>query len=280
MMTKKHPLIIGVRFSKVGRIYHFNASNTPSIETGDAVVVETSRGVQLGQVVQILNDPEKPLKGHWKSIDRQATPPDMMLRQQWQYKEEKVVAKCQSKIAEMGLSGIKIVTAEYSFDGARLSILFSNQAEEKVNLKSLRKAIQNMYSHSKVEMRQIGPRDVAKILGGMGACGLEKRCCSKFLVEFCSISIRMAKEQCISLAPTEITGMCGRLRCCLIYEYEHYRDMRKKLPKRNKRVKTPLGQGKVVEVIPLRESVIVDVVDIGKREFQGNEITLLGEQEK
>jgi cell fate regulator YaaT (PSP1 superfamily) len=106
-------------------------------------------------------------------------------------------------------------------------------------------------------MRQIGPRDVAKIIGGMGACGLETRCCSKFLTEFSPISIKMAKEQGISLTPSEITGMCGRLRCCLIYEYEQYVTARKALPKRNKRVVTPMGEGKVLDVAPMSSMVTV-----------------------
>jgi cell fate regulator YaaT (PSP1 superfamily) len=116
-------------------------------------------------------------------------------------------------------------------------------------------------------MRQIGPRDVAKILGGMGACGLETRCCSKFLTEFSPISIKMAKEQGISLTPSEITGMCGRLRCCLIYEYEQYVAARKELPKRGKRVVTPQGEGKVVDVYPLRNAVVVEIEGTGWREF-------------
>jgi cell fate regulator YaaT (PSP1 superfamily) len=106
-------------------------------------------------------------------------------------------------------------------------------------------------------MRQIGPRDVAKFLGGMGACGIETRCCSKFLTDFSPISIKMAKEQGISLTPNEITGMCGRLRCCLIYEYEQYVEARKTLPKRNKRVVTPKGEGKVIDVLPMSEKIVV-----------------------
>ncbi len=104
--------------------------------------------------------------------------------------------------------------------------------------------MQRIYPRSQVEMRQIGPRDVAKLLGGMGACGIENRCCSMFLTEFSPISIKMAKEQGISLTPTEITGMCGRLRCCLIYEYEQYVEARKNLPKRNKRVVTPRAKAR------------------------------------
>ena len=168
-----------------------------------------------------------------------------------------------SKSVELNLVGIKIVSAEYSFDGSRLTILFSSETEEKYDLKSLRQDMQKMLAPSQVEMRQIGPRDVAKMVCGMGACGLETRCCCLFLTEFSSISIRMAKEQGISLTPTEITGMCGRLRCCLIYEYDTYVEARQKLPKRNKRVRTPQGEGKVVDVIPLRGAVMVDLPEVG-----------------
>ncbi len=122
--------------------------------------------------------------------------------------------------------------------------------------------MQKQHPKSQVEMRQIGPRDMAKILGGMGACGMENRCCSKFLTEFSPISIKMAKEQGISLTPQEITGMCGRLRCCLVYEYEQYSEARKELPKRNKRVVTPLGEGKVVEVNPLQMTIRVEIQDL------------------
>jgi cell fate regulator YaaT (PSP1 superfamily) len=137
--------------------------------------------------------------------------------------------------------------------------MFSTETEDKVDLKSLRKDMQKIYPLSQVEMRQIGPRDVAKLLGGMGACGLETRCCSKFLTEFSPISIKMAKEQGISLTPTEITGMCGRLRCCLIYEYENYVAARKELPKRGKRVVTPDGEGKVLDSFPMRNVVLVEL---------------------
>jgi cell fate regulator YaaT (PSP1 superfamily) len=158
-----------------------------------------------------------------------------------------------------------------------LSILFSSETEDKVDLKSLRNDMQKAFGPSQVELRQIGPRDVAKLLGGMGACGLETRCCSKFLTDFNSISIRMAKEQGISLTPSEITGMCGRLRCCLIYEYQTYCDCRAQLPKRNKRVVTPDGEGKIINLLPLQLSVMVDVVDLGVRTYSKDDIRLAEE---
>jgi cell fate regulator YaaT (PSP1 superfamily) len=250
--------IIGIRFHKTGKVYHFDAGSSGDLRIGDFAVVDTSRGRQLGEVVQILSDPPPPPEGTWKSIQRRATPRDLVLRQLWQHKELEAMINCRAKAAEMKLEGIKIVAAEYSFDGSRLSFLFSTETEGKVDLKQLRNAMQRVYPRSHVEMRQIGPRDVAKLLGGMGACGLENRCCSKFLTEFSSISIKMAKEQGISLTPTEITGMCGRLRCCLIYEYEQYVEARKQLPKRGKKVVTPNGVGMVVDMFPLKDAVMVE----------------------
>jgi len=179
---------------------------------------------------------------------------------------------CRERTAQLKLGRIKIVAAEFSFDGTRLTLMFSAETEEKADLKSLRHDMQKQYQPSQVELRQVGPRDVAKLLGGMGACGLERRCCSRFLTEFSPISIKMAKEQGISLTPQEITGMCGRLRCCLVYEYEQYAAARKELPKRNKRVVTPMGEGKVVDVSPLLMTVRVELPEVGAREFSSDEI--------
>src|SRR5690606_9325299 len=171
-----------------------------------------------------------------------------------------------ARASEIGLlDTIKIVAAEYNYDGTRLAFLFNTETEEKVDLKSLKKDMHNLYPNTHIELRQIGPRDVAKILGGMGACGIETRCCSKFLTDFSPISIKMAKDQGISLTPEEITGMCGRLRCCLIYEYEQYVEARKTLPKRNKRVVTPKGEGKVIDVLPMSNKVIVLLESEGKK---------------
>jgi cell fate regulator YaaT (PSP1 superfamily) len=179
---------------------------------------------------------------------------------------------CRAKVADLGLKGIKIAKAEFSFDGSRLNLLYTSEGDEKRDLHALQKKMQRSYRKSKVELREVGPRDMAKIIGGMGACSLEERCCSRFLTEFSPISIRMAKTQGISLNPQEITGMCGRLRCCLLYEYELYVAARKKLPKKNKRVMTPMGEGKVVDVVPLKEAVIVALDDGMKVEFLKQDI--------
>jgi cell fate regulator YaaT (PSP1 superfamily) len=266
------PNVVGVRFAKTGKVYHFDASAVLKVQLGDSVVVETSRGWQIGQVAQIVENPTLPPEGAWKRVDRLATARDVVMRQSWQKKEAEVIAASRQRVRELNLDGIKIIQSEFSIDGARLTIFFSSEVEDKVDLKSLRQDMQKQYAPSQVEVRQMGPRDVAKLFGGMGACGLESRCCSRFLTEFSSISIKMAKEQGISLTPTEITGMCGRLRCCLVYEYELYVQARQSLPKRNKRVITPLGEGKVVDIIPLQEIVLVELPEVGVRQFSKSEI--------
>ena len=195
----EHKKIVGVRFSPVGKIYHFDSGNLEDLIVGDKVVVETSRGWQLGDVGQVVDETKVSSEGGLKKIDRKATPRDLLLRQIWQAKEGEVLQACKQRSAELNLNNIKIISAEYSFDGVRLSIMFSSDTEDKVDLKSLRQDMQKKFTPASVDIRQVGPRDVAKLLGGMGACGLETRCCSKFLCDFSSISIRMAKDQgCLS----------------------------------------------------------------------------------
>ena len=270
-MSEK-PNIVGVRFSKTGKVYHFDASAVQQVRLGDSVVVETSRGWQIGQVAQMVDRPASPPEGAWKRVDRLATARDLAMRQMWQKKEAEVIASGRQRAAELNLEGIKIVQAEFSIDGARLTIFFSSENEDKVDLKSFRQDMQRQFAPSQIDVRQMGPRDVAKLFGGMGACGMESRCCSMFLTEFSSISIKMAKEQGISLTPTEITGMCGRLRCCLVYEYELYVQARQQLPKRNKRVITPMGEGRVVDIVPLQDAVLVELPEVGVRQFTREEI--------
>jgi cell fate regulator YaaT (PSP1 superfamily) len=258
--------IIGVRFTKIGKIYHFDSSSVPDAGIGEHVIVDTSRGKHLGEVVQVMEElPPKP-EGGWRSVERRATPRDLLLLQSWQSKQTEAMINCRARASELELNEVKIVAAEYNYDGSRLAFMFSTGSEEKVDLKSLKKDMSDTYPNTYIELRQVGPRDVAKLMGGMGACGIETRCCSKFLTEFSPISIKMAKEQGISLTPEEITGMCGRLRCCLIYEYEQYVEARKQLPKRNKRVVTPKGEGKVIDILPMSNQIVVLIEDAeGKR---------------
>jgi len=258
--------IIGVRFTKIGKIYHFDTSPVPDVGVGEHVIVDTSRGKHLGEVVQIVKEKPSRPDGGWRSVERRATPRDLLLLQSWQSKQTEAMINCRARSSELGLKGVKIVTAEYNYDGTRLTFMFSTESEERVDLKSLKRDMGKIYPNTYIELRQIGPRDVAKIIGGMGACGIESRCCSTFLTEFSPISIKMAKEQGISLTPEEITGMCGRLRCCLIFEYEQYVEARKQLPKRNKKVVTPKGEGKVIDLLPMSNQVVVLLeTDEGKR---------------
>lgn len=248
--------IVGIRFQKLGKLYHFKVGNVTDLEPGDYAVVETKRGRQLGQVIAYI-DPKEifKMKG-MKRVERKATPRDLVMKQVWEAKELDTLIACREKAEQFKIKDAKFVKAEYSFDGSWLTIQYATE-NKKLNVKSLQKAMSEAYQ-VRVEMRPIGPRDMAKILGGYGACGAP-RCCSTFLTEFSPVSIRMAKEQGISLSPQEITGMCGRLRCCLVYEYEQYVEARKQLPKVGKRIGTPYGEGKVIDIRALRESVMVEV---------------------
>jgi cell fate regulator YaaT (PSP1 superfamily) len=249
-------LIVGVRFTSVGKVYHFDATVYPNLRKGDWVIVNTARGRQIGEVAVLGPPPHGEADGPFKPIERAATNRDLAVRHYWTQKEPEALVIGREKVQQLGLP-IKIVKAEYGFDGTRLTFLYSAD-DERPALGSLQEDLQRSFK-PKVELRLIGPRDAAKIMGGGGACGLEVRCCSMFLTDFSPISIKMAKEQGISLNPAEITGMCGRLRCCLVYEYEQYVAARKLLPKRGKEVSTPHGTGKVIDLLPLKESALVQV---------------------
>jgi cell fate regulator YaaT (PSP1 superfamily) len=205
---------------------------------------------------------------------RPATARDLVLRQEWESKQDEALEKCQERADAMGLyKNVKFLAARYNYDGTLLTFIYS--AEDKVDTSRLGRELQRNFA-AKVDMRQIGPRDVAKLLGGYGACGAE-RCCSTFLTDFSPVSIKMAKAQGISLNPSEITGMCGRLRCCLVYEYEQYIQARKQLPRRNKKVGTPFGEGKVIDVHPLRDAVTVWIEEVGRKMVAREELIPLEE---
>jgi len=259
--------IIGVQFEEVGKIYYFDASRYPDLKIGDPVVVRTSRGLQLATISQVRIDVDDLDFNSFKSVERPATPRDLLQRKALSIQEEETKEQIRNYFNENNLSAVKVVSAEYSLDGNRLFVLINSESSINYNIKRVHQDIQKMLKDVQLELRQIGPRDAAKLIGGMGACGMETRCCSKFLTEFSSISIRMAKTQDISLTPSEITGMCGRLRCCLMYEYDQYVEAIKTLPKRKRKVQTPMGEGRVVQILPLRQSVIVDIPEIGPRQF-------------
>ncbi len=264
--------VAGVRFNRVGKLYHFDYADFPDLAISDHVIVDTARGRRMGQVMAFA-ETDQP-EGELKPIVRLANPRDLVLRQQWQAQEPSALATCIDVAEQLGgYNEVKFVAAQYNYDGSVLTFMFS--AEDKVNVGHLWNELNNHFD-AQVEMRQIGPRDVAKILGGGGACGKVERCCSSFLTDFSPISIKMAKVQGISLNPSEITGMCGRLRCCLVYEYEQYVEARKQLPRRNKIIGTPFGEGRVTDVHPLLDAVTVSTED-GYRLVERSDIVPLEE---
>lgn len=270
-ITQTPATVVGVRFTKVGKLYHFDYSKHPELKAGDFVIVETARGRQMGQIMGFANTEEG---REYRSILRPASPRDLALRQHWETQQPEALRICQETAEQFdGMDNVKFVAALYNYDGTSLTFLLN--AEEKVDTNRLKSRLQRQFE-AKVDLRQVGPRDVAKLLGGYGACGAE-RCCSTFLTDFSPVSIKMAKAQGISLNPTEITGMCGRLRCCLVYEYEQYVEARKTLPRRNKRIGTPFGEGKVIDVYPLRDAVLVYVDEVGMRTVEREDLIPLEE---
>jgi cell fate regulator YaaT (PSP1 superfamily) len=254
--TKPEALIASVRFQPTGKLYDFDARNCRGVRPGDFVLVETARGQQLGEVVCVRPACGGESKG-LKRVQRQASGRDLALRREWHQKEGDALSAARQIAAQLGLP-IKIIVAEYTFDGQRLTLLYVSE-EKKVNTGKLQQRLQQKLD-VRVDVRRVGPRDHAKLLGGYGACG-EMRCCTRFISEFCPVSIKMAKTQGISLNPSDITGMCGRLRCCLVYEQEQYQEASKKMPRRKRRVRTPYGEGKVIDLLPLKDIVVVLVDD-------------------
>jgi len=266
------PKIVGIKFSKIGKNYYFDASKLPEIKMGDSLIVETSRGWQIGELAEIISDPEILKNAAYKPVDRLATPADLVKKEELKSKGDKALEICQTEIRNQKHEGMKIISSEISFDEKILSFLFSSETEESPNFNNVKKVIGKSFPNARIDFHKIGPRDVARYFGGMGSCGLENRCCSQFLCNFESISIRMAKKQGISLTPADITGMCDRLRCCLGYEYCQYVEALQEMPKKNKLVMTPNGKGKITDVAPLRNTVYVYIEELGIKEFPVSEI--------
>jgi cell fate regulator YaaT (PSP1 superfamily) len=246
--------IVGIRFKRAGKIYYFDAGEIP-LEAGDYAVVKTSRGMELGHVVigpgQVkVNDTGESLS----PVMRKAEPEDIAKEQELDARAEEALIECGKMIAELNLP-MKLLSAEYALDSSRLTFLFS--AEERVDFRELVRRLSGKFK-IRVELRQVGSRDEAKLLGSYGRCGREL-CCASFLTEFTPVSIKMAKEQDLPLNPMKISGACGRLMCCLSYEGEQYRAMKAKMPKVGQRVSTRLGEATVVGNNPLKETVLVEL---------------------
>jgi len=236
-------MIIGVRFREVGRVYYFDPGQT-QVKKGDRVIVETARGVECGEVVQENTElPEEQIKRPLKQMIRVATREDLRNLEGKEQKEADAFKVCEEKILKHGLD-MKLVNVEYTFDASK--IIFHFTADQRVDFRAL---VRDLAGHfrTRIELRQIGVRDEAKLLGGLGVCG-RPFCCSLFMGDFHPVSIKMAKEQGLSLNPTKISGTCGRLMCCLKYEEAAYEDALKALPRPGAFIDTPEGKGVVAEV--------------------------------
>ena len=261
--------IVGVRFKRAGRVYYFDPADI-DLKANDHVVVQTTRGLELGHVViapkQVL---ASEVTNQLKPIVRKAEDEDIERAQKLADKEREALAECGKLLAELNLP-MKLVSAEYNLDESRLTFFFTS--EERVDFRELVRKLTNRFK-TRIELRQVGPRDEAKLTGGLGRCG-RPLCCTSFLSEFDPVSIRMAKEQNLPLDPMKISGVCGRLMCCLVYENQQYRQMKEKLPKKGQRVSTPTGVGKVVGVNPLKETVLVELESQATVEVPLGKITI------
>ncbi|RIK40817.1 MAG: stage 0 sporulation protein [Chloroflexi bacterium] len=257
------PVVVGIQFKPVTKLYHFSPGEFLGLAPNDYVIVDTAKGQEVAQVVQPphqIDDAE--VVGEIKSVVRRANPWDLVQKDLWEHKEREALAICRTKAHESNLD-IKIVRCEYNYNGGRLLIYFSSEA--RVDFRDLVRELARVF-RTRIEMRQIGVRDEAKLLDGVGKCG-RQLCCTSWLREFTPVSIRMAKNQQLPLNPDEISGVCGRLLCCLSYEDAFYKEQNKKMPKLGAEVVTPQGVGRVRHVHPLKESVTVMLENMALTEF-------------
>ncbi len=246
--------VIGVRFKRAGKVYFFDPRELPVVAGGN-VVVETARGLEFGEVVTPAREvPDEQIVQPLRPVVRVATEQDVRNARRNAESEKSAFVICQEKIAAHGLE-MKLVDVEYTFDNAKIIFYFT--ANGRVDFRALVKDLASVFK-TRIELRQIGVRDEAKMLGGLGPCG-RQICCQAFLSDFQPVSIKMAKEQSLSLNPTKISGLCGRLMCCLKYEQETYERSRKRLPRVGKDIITPDGVGTVQEINVLAERVRVRI---------------------
>ncbi|MCQ2470938.1 MAG: stage 0 sporulation family protein [Clostridia bacterium] len=235
--------VIGVRFKEVGKVYYFDPDGH-QLNINDKVIVETARGVECGMVATANHDvPEEEIIKPLKKLLRIATEEDLEKVAENKEKEKKAFEICEKKIIKHGLD-MKLVDIEYTFDNSK--ILFYFTADGRVDFRELVKDLASVF-HTRIELRQIGVRDESKMLGGLGVCG-RPFCCGTFLGDFQPVTVKMAKEQGLSLNPAKISGTCGRLMCCLKYEQNSYEHLLRITPKCGAIVDTPEGRGKVVDV--------------------------------
>jgi cell fate regulator YaaT (PSP1 superfamily) len=247
---------VGVRFKEAGKIYYFKAGDF-ELDVGNYVVVETSHGREVGRVVVapdqvIANEIKEPLK----EVLRLAEPEDLEKAEERRTKAQENLIRAREKVGDHGLP-MRLIAGDYNLEGTQLTLYFT--AEERVDFRALVRDLAATIK-TRVQLLQVGERDRAKLVDGIGRCG-ERLCCSSWLTTFPSISIKMAKEQDLPLNPSKISGSCGRLLCCLVYEYDQYREIRGQLPKVGQVVSTPVGEAKVVSINVAKETVSLRLQD-------------------
>jgi len=267
--------IVGIRFQRAGKVYYFDPSGI-ELEVDDQIVVDTEHGLKIGRVViapkqVIASELTKPVK----PVLRKATPQDFQQQEKGLEKEKKALAKCKELSAKHNLP-LKLLNAESNLDTNHITIFFS--AEGKIDFRQMVRELANSLK-ARVELRQVGSRDEAKLTGGFGRCGYPL-CCATFLTEFNPLSIKIAKEQNLSLNPAKISGNCGRLLCCLGYEADLYRQMKGKMPPIGQQVSTNLGKASVVGVNPLKETVIVQLESQATVELALSDITITANKKR
>ncbi|WP_116554344.1 PSP1 domain-containing protein [Pueribacillus theae] len=249
--------IVGVRFKKAGKVYYFDP-NGLDIPKNEFVIVETARGVELGKaVIEKRQVEENDIVLPLKRVIRIATSEDKDMVKENSQQAKEALSLCEKKVVEHDLP-MKLVDAEYTFD--RNKIVFYFTADGRVDFRELVKDLAAIF-RTRIELRQIGVRDEAKMLGGIGPCG-RMLCCSTFLGDFEPVSIKMAKDQKLSLNPTKISGLCGRLMCCLKYENDQYEEAKLEMPDVGHVVETPNGKGKVVGLNILERLILVELEEV------------------
>ena len=248
--------IVGINFREAGKIYYFSPDGL-KVKSGDKVIVETSRGIEMGTVKienKVVSSSE--IVSPLKAITRIATAADIARDEKNHEEEKNALAICQKKIESHGL-GMNLVDAEYTFDNSKLIFYFT--CESRVDFRELVRDLASTF-RTRIELRQIGIRDEAKMMGGLGVCG-RKFCCANFLSDFVQVSIKMAKEQNFSLNSAKVSGACGRLMCCLKYEHEIYEEALRETPPNGSVVRTADGDGVVIETKPLAKEIKVKLND-------------------
>lgn len=262
------PNVVKIKFEEFSKCFDFDA-NELEISKGDAVIVETEQGKEVGLVVaKPKSVPEEKVKRALKPVLRKATAEELERCRCIRLNEKEAFNYCFNKIKARELP-MKLVDVRYSFDGAKIVFFFTS--ESRVDFRDLVRELVKEF-RTRIEVRQIGVRDQAKRMGGLGSCG-RLLCCRSFLHEFEPVSIRMAKEQCLSLNPSKISGICGRLMCCLSFEYQTYEELKRALPKVGTKVKTPKGPGVVKELKILEEKALIKLESGREVEFRSDQLS-------